>query len=122
MSGGFHRPSSRGSVKNSLRDRLLDQSQDAQIQGVPNARVYVFGNADCTEDEINDDEGVDMPELRARGAARKQFHDTIVEREADPEYFERPITEEDTLQSLALKYGCPVRIFIFCLSKLPKQI
>ena len=55
----------------------------------------------------------EMSELRARGRARKQQNDYInatgvADQNSEETFFEKAISEGETLQNLALKYGCQV--------------
>ena len=115
MSGGYHRPST---VHNHAHDGGgavdRDLSIDGEVQNVKSARVYVFGDASVEEEDFCEQNGVEMPELRARGSARKQLADTTAElQENEASYFEKILTEEDTLLGIALKYGCKVHLLIF---------
>lgn len=95
MSRGYARPNTRGS--------LLKKDEDlseAQVQNVKKSRVYVFGDADIEEDEIVEYE---MSEMRSRNKRRKQKKE-----KEKPLFFDRKITDGDTLQSLSLQFGCPV--------------
>lgn len=97
MSSGYARPNSRGS--------LFKKDDDyAQVQNVKKSNVYVFGDADVEEDEIVEYE---MSEMRSRNQRSKKKKE-----KEEPLYFDRQITEGDTLQSLSLQFGCPVCIGI----------
>lgn len=98
MNRGYTAASS--TEKTSLVSRTRN---DAQIQNVPSARVYVFGDADVTEEESN----VEMTELRVRGANSTSYKTLEA---VEPVYLEKAIGEGDTLQNVALKFGCPVSI------------
>ena len=91
----------------------------AQVQNAKSSTIYVFGDADITEEEINTDDAVEMQELRQRGGARSSSAQTHAsgksETNAEPTYLECKICENDTLQSIALKYGCKV-YFRYCRS------
>ena len=96
------------------RERLIPRSTPigAQVQNQKAASVYIFGDADVTQDEVNTDcDASEMHELRPRGKtakpARKKYCENRTEQEI--EYFERAVGKDDTLQSMALKYGCQVR-------------
>lgn len=95
MSRGYVRPNSRGSLLKKDEDQ-----QHAQVQNVKKSRVYVFGDADIEEDEIVEYE---MSEMRSRSKAKKQMP-----KKDEPLFFDRQITDGDTLQSLSLQFGCPV--------------
>ena len=84
----------------------------AQVQNVKNAKVYVFGNDDLVEEEINTDHtSIEMPKIRSRGS-HDHFNNASVHnnRETDIFYLSHIIEDSDTLQSISLKYGCPVSI------------
>nr|KAG5706571.1 hypothetical protein BaRGS_028742 [Batillaria attramentaria] len=83
----------------------LDTSMVA-VQNVKAARVYVFGNDDVYED----DEQVEfeMPEMRARRGQQGAVGFTSEAQQEGETYFEKEIGDGDTLQSIALKYSCPV--------------
>lgn len=101
---GHSRPSTRG--KEVLSHTLTDRK--GQLQNVKAARVYVFGDGDLVEDE---DENVEfeMPEVRSRrGQAGGPSSSLQPAGEEDEVFYEKEIGEGETLQSLALKYSCPV--------------
>ena len=95
------------------RERLIPRSTPigAQVQNQKAASVYIFGDAVVTEDEVNADCDVgEMHELRPRGkTAKKKKYCENRSSEHEIEYFERAVAKDDTLQSVALKYGCQVR-------------
>ncbi len=101
-------------------------STTGEVQNVQKGRVYVFGNSDVTEDEINTDNDVEMSELRPRargnGSANSIHQDlprTRTQHSTGDEIrigqnlykiVERQILPGDSLQLFSLQYGCPVRI------------
>lgn len=95
MSRGYLRPNTRGSLLKKDED-----PSEAQVQNIKKSRVYVFGDADIEEDEIVEYE---MSEMRSRNKRRKQKKE-----KEEPFFFDRKITDGDTLQSLSLQFGCPV--------------
>ncbi|XP_060068899.1 lysM and putative peptidoglycan-binding domain-containing protein 3-like [Ylistrum balloti] len=97
MSNGHLRPSSRGGLFGKKNEDYVYSG--AQVQNVKKNRVYVFGDADVADDEVVEFE----MEMRSRKAPR-----VVDPKEKEPIYFEREITEGDSLRSLALQYGCPV--------------
>lgn len=102
---GHSRPSTRGREVHS--HTLTDRK--GQVQNVKAARVYVFGDGDLAEDDSNENVVFEMPEIRVR---RGQNGGTVPSNEAaedDEVFYEKEIIEGDTLQSLSLKYSCPVR-------------
>ncbi|XP_022102994.1 lysM and putative peptidoglycan-binding domain-containing protein 3-like [Acanthaster planci] len=86
-----------------LRSALLPAK--GQVQNVPNSRVYVFGNADVAEDELNADSqnSIEMLELRPRSGKVKKKRKNV-----EPVIIERDIESGDTLQIFSLQFGCPV--------------
>ncbi|XP_069138584.1 lysM and putative peptidoglycan-binding domain-containing protein 3-like [Argopecten irradians] len=97
MSNGHLQPSSRGRLFGKKNEEY--SYSGAQVQNVKKNRVYVFGDADVADDEVVEYE----MEMRSRKAPK-----TVDPKEKEPIYFEREITEGDSLRSLALQYGCPV--------------
>jgi hypothetical protein len=101
---GHKRPSSRG---REVHSHTLTDSR-GQVQNVKAARVYIFSNDDVYEDDESEKVEFEMPEIRSR---RGQGHDTsanMAPAEEEESFFEKEITDGETLQSLALKYACPV--------------
>ena len=100
-------------MKGSLRrnkedsDRTPLLPKDVQVQNAKAAKVYVFGDADVAEEELQDDVH-EMSELRPRGKARVLQREVEAQAEAEPHFVERNLTEGDTLQSISLKFGVPV--------------
>ena len=84
-------------------DKNIDyQRLGAQVQNVKKSNVYVFGDDDvCEDDDVVEFE---MENIRSRRAPRN--HE--LPNETGALFVERKITEDDTLQSLSLQYGCPV--------------
>ena len=114
MSKGSRRPKKSGYTPLATNDhdsQVTDTS--AEAQNVKSAKVYVFGEGDLAENELYNG-GMELAELRPRGRAR--MANGANERRSQPNDtdIERSITEGDTLQNIALKYGCPVRIFFPC--------
>ncbi|XP_064648787.1 lysM and putative peptidoglycan-binding domain-containing protein 3-like [Lineus longissimus] len=129
MSRGFISPDSRGTLftqdevatksgKAKKNHFASDGAQtDIQAQNVKTARVYVFGQADMDDEEHLGDNanGMEMSELRPRGAAagsgsagkRRNNNSTSANRDKE-EFLEKDIADGDTLQSVALQYGCQV--------------
>lgn len=100
---GHSRPSSRGREVHS--HTLTDRK--GQVQNVKAARVYVFGDSDLAEDDSNENVEFEMPEIRAR-RGQNGDHSRLGD-EDDEVFYEKEINEGETLQSLSLKYSCPVR-------------
>ncbi|XP_013379802.1 lysM and putative peptidoglycan-binding domain-containing protein 3 [Lingula anatina] len=104
---GYHRPSSKGSLfRKDPRGSYRPLPTDAQVQNVPDSRVYIFGDDDVKEDDLEQG-SVEMSQLRVRGAKSKDYHSLKAEND-QPDYLEKEVSEGDTLQSLALQFGCPV--------------
>ncbi|XP_071795341.1 lysM and putative peptidoglycan-binding domain-containing protein 3-like [Asterias amurensis] len=93
------------------RNKLLPTT--GQVQNVANSRVYVFGNSDLAEDELNSvpssEDFIEMSELRPRAGKVKNKKKNVDQRkEAEPIFIEREIESGDSLQIFSLQYGCPV--------------
>lgn len=108
----------------SFSDRRLDYlPTTGEIQNVKKGNVYVFGNSDVTEEEINTENSIELSELRGRGKNKPHSNDVSRTRSenllANDEIrigqtlykiVERNILPGDSLQVFALQYGVPVRI------------
>lgn len=70
------------------------------------AHVYTFTNGAADLDGSSEEE-LDVMELRARGGER-QHRSALREKVSDVVFLERAVTEEDSLNKLALQYGCKV--------------
>ena len=98
MSAGYIRGKSWTSKKRGEQNR-----DHYQVQNVKSARVYVFGQDDVFEDDTTD---MEMSDFRSRRSG-------TVKNAADTDeqvYFEKQLSKDDTLQSVALQYACPVNI------------
>ena len=106
MSSGVRRSNARGILQPQSEDTrpLLNHRDHGLVQNFQNARVYVFGEGDIEEEDVFD-ANVEMSELRSRGGKRKDVETTVKEEES---FLEREIADGDTIQSIALQYGCPV--------------
>jgi LysM repeat protein len=124
MSRGFISPDSRGTLLTRDEDTKTKKTKskcksqknhfasgaysEIQAQNVKTARVYVFGQADIDDDNSLSDNGMEMSELRPRGATgRRSSQNNNTSREKE-DVFEMEINDGDTLQSIALQYGCQV--------------
>lgn len=74
-----------------------------EVQNVKKSNVYVFGEDDLAEDDVVEFEMSNVRSRKDRGNAKVESDDSD-----SPEYVERKLTEDDTLQSVALQYQCPV--------------
>ncbi|XP_072051042.1 lysM and putative peptidoglycan-binding domain-containing protein 3-like [Amphiura filiformis] len=92
-------------------------STSGEVQNVQKGRVYVFGNADVTEDEINTDNAVEMSEMRVRNGRTNAINDRTKNSSSNDEIrigqnlyklVERIILPTDSLQLFSLQYGCPM--------------
>ncbi len=106
MSDGVIRPNALG--RNLDRNEIFPEASAAggpaaQIQNVQASRVYVFGDSDLAEEELYNDQTPTF-ELRSRGGTRQETQ----EEESSSFCIEKGIAAGDTLQSISLKYGCPV--------------
>ncbi|KAM5172243.1 lysM and putative peptidoglycan-binding domain-containing protein 4 [Mantella aurantiaca] len=70
------------------------------------SHVYTFTNGAADLDSSSEEE-FDVMELRARGR-EFQRQNALREKVSDVVFLERTITEEDSLNKLALQYGCKV--------------
>ncbi|KAL3867149.1 hypothetical protein ACJMK2_044372 [Sinanodonta woodiana] len=93
MTSGYYRPTHQGS--------LVDPQNNAQVQNVKQAKVYVFGDGQTYEDDV------DIYEMSPIHT-RKGRENRPLEKFNEPQFIERDLTKADTLQSLSLQYGCPV--------------
>ena len=89
------------------------QRLGAQVQNVKKSNVYIFGDDDICEDE--DVVEFEMENIRSRKGQRN--HE--LPKETETLFVKRNIEDGDTLQSLSLRYGCPVSLFHFCKSMGP---
>ncbi|KAK3610258.1 hypothetical protein CHS0354_022319 [Potamilus streckersoni] len=96
MTSGYYRPTHQGS----LVDPQLTQ-KNAQVQNVKQAKVYVFGDGQTLEDDVDAYELSQIHTRKGRG-------NRPLEKLNEPLFIERELTKADTLQSLSLQYGCPV--------------
>lgn len=101
---GHSRPSSKG--KEVYSHSLTDSK--GQVQNVKAARVYVFSNDSVYEDDENEKVEFEMPEIRARRGQGQGDASTFAPAEEEESFFEKEISDGETLQSLSLKYACPV--------------
>lgn len=98
--------SSRKSKQDANNKPYSYQQLGAEVQNSKKSRVYVFGNADVQEDEVVEFE---MSDVRSRKGGPKP-----TQKDEDEQlYYERELTEGDTLRSLSLQYGCPVNYLFF---------
>lgn len=102
MSRGSLRPFTRG--REILSHAIADYK--GQVQNVKAARVYIFGDDDIVEDDENDQTEFEMPEIRSRRGQQGIGSGGRLEEEKF--YFEKEIVDGETLQSVSLKYACPV--------------
>ncbi|XP_010715843.1 lysM and putative peptidoglycan-binding domain-containing protein 4 [Meleagris gallopavo] len=75
------------------------------IHSYPGGQVYVFPNGRSDSEESSEEE-LNVMELRPRG--RERPCSTARGRAGDVVLLEREITEDDSLNKLALQYGCKV--------------
>ena len=93
--------------------------QKLRLREPHHQQTYVFGHVDTAEeedeDEDNDEEEIEvfeLPEIRSRknqGGAKKtdsSFHTPGAL--SEPAYLIHQVTDGDTVQSLSIKYACPV--------------
>ncbi|XP_015494245.1 lysM and putative peptidoglycan-binding domain-containing protein 4 [Parus major] len=77
----------------------------ATVHTFPGRQVYVFPNGRSDSDESSEEE-LNVMELRPRG--KEQQRGSTRDRLGDVVLLERELTEEDSLNKLALQYGCKV--------------
>lgn len=82
----------------------------AAVHSFPGRQVFVFPNGRSDSDESDEEEELNVMELRPRG--REQPRGSARDRLGDVVLLERELTEEDSLNKLALQYGCKVRVVI----------
>uniref|UniRef100_A0A8C0U3S3 Uncharacterized protein n=1 Tax=Cyanistes caeruleus TaxID=156563 RepID=A0A8C0U3S3_CYACU len=80
------------------RDTLRGPGPSSSAEG-----VYVFPNGRSDSDESSEEE-LNVMELRPRG--KEQQRGSTRDRLGDVVLLERELTEEDSLNKLALQYGC----------------
>ncbi|NWW40426.1 LYSM4 protein, partial [Panurus biarmicus] len=79
----------------------------ATVHTFPGRQVYVFPNGHSDSDESEEEEEeLNVMELRPRG--KEQQRGSSRDRLGDVVLLERELTEEDSLNKLALQYGCKV--------------
>ncbi|XP_033111776.1 lysM and putative peptidoglycan-binding domain-containing protein 3-like [Anneissia japonica] len=90
------------------RSRLLPAS--GQVQNVPNARVYIFGDADVSDEEVNvdDDNSIELTQLRTRKKKLKRGKNHVKKESNEHVLLEREIRPSDSLSGFALQYSVPV--------------
>lgn len=85
---------------------------DSTLGNVESSRVYVFGNHDDSDDEITEYESHELSGMRSRGSGKQTSKKNKNEtKEPEDNFIEKDIVEGDTLQNIALKFGCPVTHF-----------
>lgn len=82
----------------------------ATIRKFTSSQVYLFKNSPSDSDGSSEEE-LDVMELRARGK-KQQNVNTARKKVGDVVLLEREVAEDDTLNKLALQYGCQVSSLI----------
>ncbi|NXP29056.1 LYSM4 protein, partial [Scytalopus superciliaris] len=77
------------------------------VHNYPGRQVYVFPHGRSDSEESEEEEELNVMELRPRGK-EQQRGSTARDRPGDVVLLEREITEGDNLNKLALQYGCEV--------------
>lgn len=104
--GKHRRESARGKLVNKHDNKKDDWSvSTGQVQNKKSGRVYVFGDGDLDEEEILY-EASELSEVRTRGKARHNQNEARRQEPQEESFIERDVCEGETLQSIALKYGC----------------
>ncbi|KAL8602237.1 hypothetical protein ACOMHN_022750 [Nucella lapillus] len=102
---GHNRPSSKG---REIFSHVLTDRQ-GQVQNVKAARVYVFGEDNLVEDDNGETVEFEMPAIRARRGANEGGVSSLQAADEEEDvFYEKEIVEGETLQSLSLRYACPV--------------
>lgn len=78
----------------------------ATVHTFPGRQVFVFPNG-RSDSEESEEEELNVMELRPRG--KEQPRGSARDRLGDVVLLERELTQEDSLNKLALQYGCKVR-------------
>ncbi|KAF7239552.1 LysM and putative peptidoglycan-binding domain-containing protein 4 [Varanus komodoensis] len=78
----------------------------ATVQKFPSSQVFLFRSRQSGSDESSEEE-LEVMELRAR-KSEQQPCDVTRERVGDVVFLEREVKEDDSLNKLALQYGCKV--------------
>ncbi|XP_048337619.1 lysM and putative peptidoglycan-binding domain-containing protein 4 isoform X2 [Sphaerodactylus townsendi] len=90
-----------------LNERLTRPFQaPATIRRFPSSQVALFRNGPA-DSESSSEEELDIMELRARGREQRRS-DASRQKVGDVMLLEKEVTEEDSLNKLALQYGCQV--------------
>ncbi|OWK59386.1 LysM and putative peptidoglycan-binding domain-containing protein 4 [Lonchura striata] len=79
----------------------------ASVHTFPGRQVFVFPNGRSDSEESSEEE-LNVMELRPRGKEQARGSGRV--RLGDVVLLERELTEEDSLNKLALQYGCKVRL------------
>lgn len=88
-------------VRSLFSNNCYNYTPLGNVQNVKNSRIYVFGNSDVAEDDIVEFE---MDIVRSRKGPKSQN----IQKEYTPDFVERKLTADDTLQSLSLQYGITI--------------
>lgn len=78
----------------------------ASVHSFPGRQVFVFPGGRSDSEESSEEE-LNVMELRPRG--KEQQRGNARDRPGDVVLLERELTQEDSLNKLALQYGCKVR-------------
>lgn len=103
---GYQRLSDEGSYVASESSSLT-----AQVQNVKGKKVYVFGDGTIASDNEDADD-MELTHMTQRGQhktyrstnSHQQYDDVLVK--------EIPLHRDDTLQSLSIKFRCPVSFYL----------
>uniref|UniRef100_A0A8C3L6M6 LysM and putative peptidoglycan-binding domain-containing protein 4 n=1 Tax=Chrysolophus pictus TaxID=9089 RepID=A0A8C3L6M6_CHRPC len=86
--------------------RIRPFQAPVSVHSYPGGQVYVFPNGRSDSEESSEEE-LNVMELRPRGREQQRCS-TARDRAGDVLLLEREITEDDSLNKLALQYGCKV--------------
>lgn len=78
-------------------------------------RTYVHGHVDNSlEDDEDEDNIFELPEIRSRkGPGNSKISDPSTSKPcgiSEMDYLQHTVTDVDTVQSLSIKYSCPVSV------------
>ncbi|XP_045215419.2 lysM and putative peptidoglycan-binding domain-containing protein 3-like [Mercenaria mercenaria] len=88
-------------VRSIFGGQKYEYTRLGEVQNVKKSKVYVFGDDDVAEDDVVEFEMNSVRTRKGKGSHPVQKEDT-------PSFVERRLTDDDTLQSVSLQYGCPI--------------
>lgn len=79
----------------------------ARQENTKSGSLFVFGDSTAVEVESSDYEGIEMPIIHRRGT--KPTTPDLGDQKSKFVFIHRDLAPTDTLASISLQYGCPVR-------------